>query len=324
VVYAVTLIKVRGFPPCTNDVKVPGMASFASQQFSRLRRLAFVLGNQPHYVLGRFPIVRDVYSMLNAFSDAVVGSAPLRIGDLYDDPIAIVETAPSGHLLPIILPGRQVDQMRTQSYSLGPHLTIDAVSQLRSAASRLPLKASGIDSTTYGQLSASQELRDRIATATVRNSSALPVVRRLAGDPLLYEVVRQFLGYQPKRVSSWLFWSLANRLSDDQRRAVNQTIDFHFDVNGFNFVYANFYLFDTSALNGAHVLIAGTGRRKRLRDLIGVNRLSNSDARKLYGPDCERVMEGPAGFGFLEDASCYHKALPPRDGDRLMLQLRYQ
>jgi hypothetical protein len=44
----------------------------------------------------------------------------------------------------------------------------------------------------------------------------------------------------------------------------------------------------------------------------------------VYGRDAERVMEGAAGFGFLEDSSCYHKALPPLSGDRLILQLRYR
>jgi|SRR5882672_7216787 len=300
------------------------MSGFASQQLSRLRRLAFLLGNQPQYVLGRFPAVRDAYSTLNAFKDAIRGPVPLKIGDLHDEPSTMVKVVTSGHLQPTAPTERQAEEMKMQSYSLGPHLSVKAVAELREAAACMPLKASGIASTTYDAMALSRELREKVAIATVQNSSTIPVIRALAGDPLLYEVARRFLGYQPKRVSSWFFWSLVNTLSDDQRRARSQTIDFHYDVNGFNFVYANFYLFDTSYQNGAHVLIEGTGRRKRLRDLIGTSRLSNSDALKLYGPERERVMEGPAGFGFVEDASCYHKALPPTHSDRLMLQLRYQ
>ena len=149
-------------------------------------------------------------------------------------------------------------------------------------------------------------------------------VRDIAGDAFLYEAASLFLGYRPRQVSSWLFWSLANRLSAEQRREASQTIDYHYDVDGFNFMYANFYLLDTTAKNGAHALIAGSSRRKRLGHLLGSARLSDAEALEAYGRDFERTLEGPAGFGFLEDASCYHKALPPETGDRLMLQLRYQ
>jgi hypothetical protein len=89
-------------------------------------------------------------------------------------------------------------------------------------------------------------------------------------------------------------------------------------------MYANFYLVDTTARNGAHVLIEGSSRRKRWRHLIGAARLADAEALAAYGRDAERVMEGTAGFGFLEDSSCYHKALPPLSGDRLILQLRYR
>ena len=203
-----------------------------------------------------------------------------------------------------------------------------AVSELHEAASTLPLKNETNPTTgqapTYKELSTERALRERNAFVTVRNSSAIGVVRALAGDTLLNDVARHFLGYRPRQVSSWLFWSLANRLSDDERRAAYQTIDFHYDVDGFNFMYANFYLVDTNRLNGAHVLMAGTARGKRLSHLMGVARLADAEAYEAYGRDRERIMEGPAGFGFLEDASCYHKALPPQAGDRLMLQLRYQ
>jgi hypothetical protein len=218
--------------------------------------------------------------------------------------------------------------MRARSYSLGPHLAPGAVSELHEAASSLPLKLAKISAIgrapTYRQLAAERELRERTAIATVRDSSKLTIVRALAADSLLNDIARQFLGYRPRQVSSWLFWSLANGLSDAERRAAYQTIDFHYDVDGFNFMYANFYLVDTNRQNGAHVLIEGTARNKRLRDLMGIARLADSEARQAYGGDRERILEGPAGFGFLEDASCYHKALPPQAGDRLMLQLRYQ
>lgn len=304
------------------------MAGFASRQFSRVQRLVFLLTRQPRYILGRFAVVRDSYSMMSGVRDAVVGASRLRIGDLYEEATASIETAASGLLLPVASVAQQVEEMRTQSYSLGPHLVPHAVSELREAASSLPLKNQENPRTgqaaTYRELLGERALRERNAFVTVRDSSAIDIVRALAGDTLLNDIAREFLGYTPRQVSSWLFWSLANKLTDEERRAAHQTIDFHYDVDGFNFMYASFYLVETNRLNGAHVLMEGTARGKRLRHLFGVARLADGDAYDAYGQGRERAIEGPAGFGFLEDASCYHKALPPQDGDRLMLQLRYQ
>ena len=121
-----------------------------------------------------------------------------------------------------------------------------------------------------------------------------------------------------------MVFSGASRTILVTRRAASQIIDWHYDVDGMNFGYANFYVSDTTALTGAHVLIEGSSRRKKLRSLLGGARLSNHEAFGIYDRDCERTIVGPAGSGFLEDASCYHKALARRAGDRLMLQLRYQ
>ena len=185
-------------------------------------------------------------------------------------------------------------------------------------------KVAGHAAGSYEKLANTPESYDHIAIATVIDSSKLAIVQALAADPLLHDAASSFLGYRARRVSSWLFWSFASQLSDAERRAANQTIDFHYDVDGYNFMYANFYLVDTNAGNGAHVLIEGSSRKKRWRHLMGIARLTDDEALAAYGHAAERVIKGRAGFGFLEDSSCYHKALPPRGGDRLILQLRYR
>jgi hypothetical protein len=307
-----------------DTVVVFNMPGRASQPFSKMKRLAFLVRHRPRYLLGRFALVRDAYSRLNGLKDVVGGGTPLRIGDLYHAADATIDVAASGHVLSDKTAAQQVREMRTDAYSLGPRLDGAAVAALQESARTLPLHFNDDDIGTYDVLSQSPEGRGRIAIATVRHSSRLALVRALAGDESLYEAAALFLGYRPRQVSSWLFWSLANKLSDEARRAAYQTIDYHYDVDGFNFLYANFYLLDTGAENGAHALIAGSSRRKRLAHLMGSTRLSDAEALETYGRDAERVIAGPAGFGFLEDASCFHKALAPRTGDRLMLQLRYQ
>ncbi len=295
------------------------MAGFASRQFERAKRLGFLVTRRPRYVLGRFATVRDAYSGLNGLKDVVVRTTPLRMGDLYKPATSTLDVARSGHVLSSRSAAEQVEEMRRESYSLGPMLDGAALATLQDDARKLPLHVDDKTVGTYTTLS-----RGKIAIATVQDSSKLPMIRAIAGDEFLYQAAAAFLGYRPRQVSSWLFWSLANQLSADQRRAAYQTIDYHYDVDGFNFMYANFYLLDTTARNGAHALIAGSSRRKRLGHLLGIARLSDTEAWRTYGREAERTLEGPAGFGFLEDASCYHKALPPENGDRLMLQLRYQ
>jgi hypothetical protein len=300
------------------------MLANATRHVSRARRLVHLLGHNPEYVLGRFAAVRDAYSTLRSLGDAVAAAAPLRIGDLYEEAAIPLAVASSGHLVPQKPVDAQVDDLRERSYSVGPHIAPDIALDLQRQCRTLPLKVGGRAAGNYEELAKASERYERIAIATVIDSSKLAVVQALAADPLLHDAASSFLGYRARRVSSWLFWSFASRLSDDERRAMNQTIDFHYDVDGYNFMYANFYLVDTTVENGAHVLIEGSSRRKRWRHLTGIARLSDAEALAAYGSTAERVMEGPAGFGFLEDSSCYHKALPPRGGDRLILQLRYR
>ena len=300
------------------------MPGLATPPVSRLQRIAFILLRRPSYLLGRFATVRDVYSNLRRLKDAVVGARPLRIGDLYHPADATIDVAASGHVLSTRTAAEQVAEMRRQSYSMGPTLGNSAIAELQNCARTLPLHFNEADVGTYEALSQFPERRGRLALATIRTSARLPIIRALAGDKILYDAASRFLGYRPTEVSCWFFWSLANHLSDEERRSASQTIDYHYDVNGFNFLYINFYLLDTDAMNGAHALIAGSGRRKRLRHLLGSARLGDAEARETYGPEAERLIEGPAGSGFLEDTSCYHKALAPVSADRLMLQFRYQ
>jgi hypothetical protein len=40
-----------------------------------------------------------------------------------------------------------------------------------------------------------------------------------------------------------------------------------------------------------------------------------------YGEDAIGTICGPAGYGFMEDHYCYHRAMPPKAGKRLILQV---
>ncbi len=188
-------------------------------------------------------------------------------------------------------------------------------------ANTLPLVESG------APLPSLEEIRRdgrRVAVATVTQASYDPVLQAVLADDRLFEVATMYLGYRPSRVEPWLFWSFVNDLSIEAREARYQTVRFHYDVHSYNFMYVNFYLTDTDARSGAHVLIQGSHREKRWRHLLGSARLSDAQARDDYGESRILTICGAARSGFFEDTSCYHKAIPPLDRDRLMLQIRYQ
>jgi hypothetical protein len=64
-------------------------------------------------------------------------------------------------------------------------------------------------------------------------------------------------------------------------------------------------------------------KRKPLRMLFGSARASQEAVYRQYGRENEITIEGPAGTGFVQDTSCFHRASPPTRGDRLMLAIRF-
>ncbi|WP_171093293.1 hypothetical protein [Usitatibacter rugosus] len=159
--------------------------------------------------------------------------------------------------------------------------------------------------------------------AVVVGADQHPLVLQIANDPQVREIVRRYLGYAPPRLNIRLLWSFVTSVPDAERIAAAQTIDYHFDVQSYNFIYANYYLSDVDTRSGAHAMILASHRKKPLPWLLGSVRQGRDAVLERYGADSEVVIQGPAGFGFIQDASCYHKAIAPVDRERLMLQIRY-
>jgi hypothetical protein len=70
-------------------------------------------------------------------------------------------------------------------------------------------------------------------------------------------------------------------------------------------------------------MVSGSHRKKPVSWLFGSSRQTDAAIQSHYGSEKVLVIEGPPGTGFLQDSSCYHKALAPRSHNRLMLQIRY-
>lgn len=64
--------------------------------------------------------------------------------------------------------------------------------------------------------------------------------------------------------------------------------------------------------------------KKKLAHILSFfRRRSDQGIVEDYGAENVVPICGPAGFGFVEDTFCFHKATPPTRRDRLMLQIQF-
>lgn len=263
-----------------------------------------------HYALGRFETVRHIYSYIQSLMRPAVTAA----------------AAPAGStLFPGLSPEEAVAAVRRDSVAYGLTLPDEVLAELV----RFSEQAECQDRTLPHRFRRGDVVDGRLPDGTPLVHGLIPsardceAVRRIADDPLLVRAAETFLGYRPRTMKPCLFWSFPSPVSDDERRRRGQTIDWHFDVYDFNGFLANFYLTDVDADAGPHALVRGSHTGKRLKMLLGSARATDEAVLEQYGPDRIAVIEGRAGTGFFEDAACYHRAIPPKRRERLLLQIWY-
>jgi hypothetical protein len=217
-----------------------------------------------------------------------------------------------------------VRSLHADGVALGFDLPARIVAEIREYAERLPCRRSG----DRRQFALSQVTRGRlpdgkpVVLGMVDNPQACPGIGRLCADPILLAVASQYLGYRAQHVEPRLYWSFVCSVAREDRLAQWQTVDYHFDVDGYSFMYANFYITAVDRNSGAHAYIRGSHKRKPWWMLLHSANQTDEAVFDYFGKEREVLVEGAAGYGFLEDASCYHKAVPPKTRERLMLQIR--
>jgi hypothetical protein len=147
-------------------------------------------------------------------------------------------------------------------------------------------------------------------------------IGQLCKDPKLLEIAMRYIGGFPKSIRPRLWWSVAGDATVEERLKANQTVLFHYDLEGFQFLYFNFYISEVDQSTGPHVAVLGTHRRKKLGHLLGSATRSDDEVQSTYGKENVLTITGPPGYGFIEDTFCFHKATAPTTKDRLMLQIR--
>ena len=151
------------------------------------------------------------------------------------------------------------------------------------------------------------------------SSKAVAAIER---DPLLLEVCSRYLGCEPQWIETRLWWSFPVEATEGDRLGSKQTVLFHYDLESYGFLYFNFYLTDVDSLNGPHVVVRGSHKRKKLRLLLASANQPDDRILRCYGAENVLTIQGKAGLGFVEDSFCFHKATPPASKSRLFLQVR--
>lgn len=283
------------------------MQTDAAQQNTLAQRKRWY---RPYRTLGRFATFRRIYGWLQA-------RRPFRI---VGTPSSDART-----LFPELSVEEAKAELRAGGVYFGLHLSAEATKSIYCFAQAACCTRPGFDESFYPADVRDGALADgrQVPVADIRRPLKCETLVAIKNDPRLLAAAHLTLGYQPRRIAVRLFWSFAGPIPEETRRALGQTIDFHYDVPWFNSVYVYFYLTAVDQSSGAHVMYRGSATNKPLSFLLASCVGNEQALRNYYGAERETVIQGPAGFGFLVDPFGYHKALAPVVTDRLMLQLRY-
>lgn len=281
------------------------------------RLSARLLRRDLHHTIGRFNTVRRTYSLLQKSRQALNSSH-------YKQRLNLQENT----LFPEILSADCTRDLRRDGVSLGLQLPSSLVKQVYEYACQTPLHEPGFDDVFWADdiyKGCLPTTGRPVMRGLVKEPENCSVVESVACDPNLLKIARNYLGYWPNQVTRHLTWTFVSELPLEQQKNLFLPLSYHYDVAGYNFMSAYFYITDMNVNTGAHVMIKQSHHEKPLHTLFAPwsGRMPDRVIWDYYGKENEIVIEGKAGFGFVQDPSCFHKLLPPVVRKRLLLQIRY-
>jgi hypothetical protein len=265
------------------------------------------------YTCGRFYLFRAVYSRCVRLRQVVGGKRLPPLNGLSRSEILCMD------------PRAAVAALRRDALAEAISVPPTMVAEIKEFARQAECKVAGLDTRFRYADVKDGKLPDGtfVALGHCLNPTQCPAVCKIRDDPVLLSIVANYLGYVPLSGDIWLYWSFAGEATDNDRRLRYQTIDYHYDIHDYNFCYVHVYLTDTDVNSGAHVMVRGSHKSKPISWLLGSARQTDTAVETHYGKERVVLLEGKAGAGFIEDTSCFHKALAPVSRDRLLLQIRY-
>lgn len=144
----------------------------------------------------------------------------------------------------------------------------------------------------------------------------LPIIQDLVTDESLLAVARAYLRCQPVNDLVAMWWSTPYGAASSEAGQL-----FHFDADRIRFIKFFFYLTDVGPDNGPHCFVESSHRRKP-KALLRDGRFTDEEILREY-PEKVANICGDMGTILAVDTSGFHKGVPPRLGERLLLQLEF-
>jgi hypothetical protein len=153
------------------------------------------------------------------------------------------------------------------------------------------------------------------------NTASCPAIQKISHDPVILEISRQYFDGPPVYQGHKLWWSFPTDLDLHTQFKYGQT--FHYDIDDYTALKFFFYLTDVRGQTGPHMCVLGSHQKKPFLNKVFTGCCSDDRIIKKYGKKCIKTIYGNSGSGFVEDVACFHKGLPPKCDDRLILVIEY-
>lgn len=266
--------------------------------------------------LGRFLWVRNSYSAVRRMQQTL-GLCRIQSTDFATDPPVLLESSLSD----------LIAATRRDAVAFGIYLEQDIADQIYDFAAQAECVEPGYPHPFFiYELDTNGQLPDGHCPvrALIRDPMTCPILQQLSSHYTLLNLAQGYLNYFPSRISCHLTWSLATKLPIQEVMKLYPPTTFHYDIAGYNFATAYFYITPVLDQNsGSHELIRGSHLNKPLWMLLKSGRNDEADLYRYYDKSQAIEVLGDKGFGFFQDPSCFHRLHPPTRHHRLLLQFRY-
>jgi len=152
------------------------------------------------------------------------------------------------------------------------------------------------------------------------------LIKSIYKDKALYSIATRYFGYPPTKADVKFSVSFATNNQRAEQLSLHQKnkIHYHFDVDEFiHSLSFFFYLTQSDEESGAHVLVPGTHKSKKLSQLFRTLNFSDDEIEESFPNSQPIIVRGNPGEGFVEDSYIMHKALTPKSTGRYLMQVRY-
>jgi hypothetical protein len=150
--------------------------------------------------------------------------------------------------------------------------------------------------------------------ADIIEAPLLKAAHDIAFDERLLGLAARYFGAAPYVDSIQAWWSLPT--AGEPEEAEN----FHRDNDSIRFLKFFLYLSDVGDEQGPHKFVVGSHSEPAL---LARRRLTDEEVAETFGAERILTITGSAGDAFIEDTFGIHKGQQPRQGRRLLLQVRY-